>query len=292
MTRAAWALLFVATWFGGVPAASGQSFEVASVKPATAAESLSCSGGPGAADPGLWRCSNMPLALVISKAFRFQDYQFSTHDLCCLERFDFIVRVPAGTTSDQFDRMLQNLLKERFKLAFHFQQNEMAIYELTVAPNGPKMKESSTSGAPHESGPWWIVSGFTKGVDKDGYPVFSEGDSGLANSGGHSRWTAFNVSTADIAKILSDQSNRPVVDATGLKGRYDVDLKWVVDLNFTLSEKGKAEIREMVGELPDGGGGPTLVRAVQEQLGLKMNSTKGPGEIVVIDHVDKIPTAN
>jgi uncharacterized protein (TIGR03435 family) len=122
MIRAALTFLFLAAWFCGVPAANGQSFEVASVKPAIAGESLSCSGGPGTADPELWRCSNMPLALVISKAFRFPDYQFSAHDPCCLERFDFDVRVPEGTNNDQFDRMLQNLLKERFKLAFHYQQ--------------------------------------------------------------------------------------------------------------------------------------------------------------------------
>jgi uncharacterized protein (TIGR03435 family) len=291
MTRAALAYMLVAMSICVVPAANGQSFEVASVKPATVGEGFSCSGGPGTADPGLWRCSNIPLGVVVSKAFRFQDYQFSTHDPCCLERFDFIVRVPAGTANDQFDRMLQSLLKERFKLAFHYQQKEMPIYELTVAASGPKMKRTAP-GTPLESEPWWVSSGSTTGIDKDGYPVFSEGINGLAGLAGHFRWTAFNVSTAEIAKTLSDQSSRPVVDATGLKGTYDVDLKWVVDLNFTLSERGKAEIREKVGELPDGGGGPTLVRAVQDQLGLRLNSTKGRGEIVVVDHVEKVPSVN
>jgi uncharacterized protein (TIGR03435 family) len=258
-----------------VTAASGQSFDAASVKPATSGGSIECSGGPGTADTGLWRCSNIPLGIVVSKAFRFRDYQFSTHDACCVERFDFIARVPVGTDSEQFDRMLQNLLRERFKLVFHYQQKEMPIYELTVAPNGLKMKRTASS-AVQESEPWWI---------------FSDGDSGPVGSGGQFRWKASNVSAAEIAKTLSDQLNRPVVDATRLKGTYDIDLKWVVDLNFTLSEKGKAEIREMVGELPDGGG-PTLVRAVQDQLGLRLNSTKGPGEIVVIDHVEKVPTVN
>ncbi len=201
------------------------------------------------------------------------------------------MRVPAGTTKDRFDGMLQNLLRERFKLAFHYQQKEVPTYELTVAANGPKMKESRP-GTPGESEPWWISSGSTKALDKDGYPVFAEGDNGLASSAGHSRWTAFNVSTAEIAKTLSDQSNRPVVDATGLKGAYNVDLKWVVDLNFTLSERKKAEVREQVGDLPDGGGGPMLVRAVQDQLGLKLNSAKGPGQIVVVDHVEKVPSGN
>ena len=167
----------------------------------------------------------------------------------------------------------------------------MPIYQLTVAASDLKMKRS-LAGTPQESEPWWISSGSTKGLDKDGYPVFAEGDSGLAGSAGHFRWTAFDVSTAGIAKTLSDQSNRPVVDATGLKGSYDVDLKWTADLSVTLSESRKAEIREMVGGLPDGGGGPTLVRAVQDQLGLKLISTKGSGEIVVVDHADKVPAGN
>jgi uncharacterized protein (TIGR03435 family) len=81
-----------------------------------------------------------------------------------------------------------------------------------------------------------------------------------------------------------------VVDATGLKGKYDVDLKWVVD--FLLSDRKKAEIEEQVGKLLETGSGPRLVRAVQDQLGLKMNSKKGSGEIVVIDHIEKVPTEN
>jgi uncharacterized protein (TIGR03435 family) len=180
--------------------------------------------------------------------------------------------------------MLQNLLRERFKLAFHYQRKEMAIYELTLGSNGPKMKQSPPS-PPRQSDEPWV-----KSTDKDGYPVFPAGRGDLAGNSDHYRWTAFNVSTQDIAKTLSDQLGRPVVDATGLKGQYDVDLKWVN--NDFLSERAKAIIEEQVGKLPETGAGPTLVRAVQDQLGLKMNSKKGSGEIVVIDHLEKVPTGN
>jgi uncharacterized protein (TIGR03435 family) len=237
----------------------------------------------------------MPLALAISKAFGFRAFQFSAHDPCCLARFDFVVRIPEGTTKDQFDRMLQNLLRERFKLAFHYQQKQMPIYELKMGPSGARMKQSpqqSQTGTPESDDPWWVPSTQAQSFDKDGYPVFPAGRSGLASSAFHNRWTAFNVSTQDIAKTLSDQAGRPVVDATGLKGKYDIDLKWMADPDFVLSERAKADIQEQVGELPDAGSGPTLVRAVQDQLGLKMNSAKGPGEIVVIDHVEKAPTGN
>jgi uncharacterized protein (TIGR03435 family) len=288
------ASLWLAVRFWNVPAANGQSFDAASVKPSNSASAPgpSCGGGPGTADPGLWRCSNMPLALVISKAFGFPAFRFSTHDPCCLARFDFAVRVPEGVTKDQFGPMLQNLLRERFKLAFHYQRKEMAIYELTVATNGPRMKPSPPGGPGENDEPWWVSSTLVQSYDKDGYPVFPVGGSGLASSAFHNRWTAFNVSTQDIAETLSDQSGRPVVDATGLKGTYDIDLKWVVDSDFVLSERAKTEIREQVGELPDTGSGPTLVRAVLDQLGLKMNSKKGTGEIVVIDHVEKAPAGN
>jgi uncharacterized protein (TIGR03435 family) len=235
----------------------------------------------------------MPLGLVISQAFGFKAFQFSTHDPCCLARFDFDVRVPDGASKDQFDRMLQNLLRERFKLAFHYKRKEMAIYELTVGSKGLKMKESSPSTRSPSVEPWWAFSSVSgHSLDKDGYPVFPAGRGGLATSTGHYRWTAFNVSIQDIAETLSDQLRRPVVDATGLKGEYDVDLKWTIDLGFLLTERAKAEIREQVGELPDTASGPTLVRAAQDQLGLRMNSKKGSGEIVVIDHIEKVPTPN
>ena len=237
----------------------------------------------------------MPLALVISRAFGFQSFQFSTHDPCCLARFDFAVRVPEGATKDQFDQMLQNLLRERFKLVFHYQRKEMAIYELTVGAGGPKLKQSSSNTQPQPDDPWWIPpSGNWQHLDKGGFPVFDAGRGGLAGLAGRYHWTAFNVSTGDIAKTLAEQPNvsRPVVDATGLKDRYDVDLKWVVDLDFSLSEDAKARIQEQGATLPDGGSGPTLLRAVQDQLGLRLNSTKGLGEIVVVDHAEKLPTAN
>ena len=126
--------------------------------------------------------------------------------------------------------MLQNLLRERFKLAFHYQRKEMSIYELTVGSNGPKMKQSPPGPPPQSDEPR------VKSPDKDGYPVFPAGVSNLAGNWDHYRWTAFNVSTQDIAKILSDQLNRPVVDATGLNGKYDIDLKWIKDILLRRSQ--------------------------------------------------------
>ena len=75
------------------------TFEVASIKPALST-AIKCSGGPGTTDPGTWICSSVPLAFVITNAYGFEAYQFYPHDPCCQARFDFIAKVPAGTTKE------------------------------------------------------------------------------------------------------------------------------------------------------------------------------------------------
>jgi uncharacterized protein (TIGR03435 family) len=269
-------------------AADAPSFEVASIKPASSsATGMGCRGGPGTADPGLWSCSNVPLTFLISNAYGFQPQQFAPIDRCCQARFDIAAKVPAGATKEQFQRMQQNLLVERLKLTFHHEQKEMPIYELTVGEKGSKLKESAPDAALAPEEPW---AGPKFSMGKDGYPEFPAGRGGLAGLNGHYRWTAVNLSMLVIVKTLSIHLGRPVADATGLKGKYDIDMTWSIDLAGILEMSGR---RDLAGEVPDNGpSGPTLIHAVQDQLGLKLNSKKGPGDIVVVDHVEKVPIEN
>ena len=268
--------------------AHAPSFEVASVKPASAsASAISCSGGPGTTDPGLWKCSNVPLGFLISQTYGFDAYQLPPNDPCCRERFDFAAKVPEGATKEQFHRMIQNLLEDRFKLKLHHEKKKMAIYELTVGENGPKMKEAAATASSGPEDPW-VPPEFTMG--KDGYPVFPTGRGGLADANGHFRWVGFNVSMQEIVKTLSFHLGSPVIDATGLTGKYKVDLRWWINVSWLLERSGQ---QEEIKDLPDlGSRGPTLVRAVQDQLGLKLTSGKGLGDIVVVDHFEKVPTEN
>ena len=268
--------------------AGAQSFEVASIKPASPdARGITCGGGPGTSDPGLWTCSNVPLGFLIYTAYGFQPYQFRPTDPCCQARFDVTARVPPGTTREQFLRMQQSLLEERFKLKLRREPREVPIYELTVGPNGPKLKAAAPDAAPARQDPWEIPT-FTMG--KDGYPEFPPGGGGVAGGNGHYRWLESNLSMEEIAKTLSFYLGRPVVDATRLKGNYDVDMRWTYDLAWLLERAGH---KEDVANLPDTGpAGPTLERAIQNQLGLKLNSKKGVGEAVVIEHVEKVPIEN
>src|ERR1035437_3180901 len=113
------------------------------------------------------------------------------------------------------------------------------------------------------------------------------------NSAIWSRRPAISRSQATSTPHFISMSYFPlsrVVDATRLKGKYDIDMKWGVDVAWLLEMAGR---RDQIAELPDTGPtGPTLIRAVQDQLGLKLNSKKGLGDFVVVDHVEKVPTEN
>src|SRR5690349_8508278 len=77
------------------------SFEVASVKATSpSAPGISCTGGPGTKDPGLWTCINVSLSFLITRAYGFEPYQFRPNHPCCLDRFDLTAKVPTGTTKE------------------------------------------------------------------------------------------------------------------------------------------------------------------------------------------------
>ncbi len=276
-------LLGCLLWFGCL--SNAQTFEVASVKPASPdARAIECRGGPGTSSPGIWTCDNVPLAFVITRAYSFEAWQFPPHAPCCMARYDFEAKLPDNTTRLQFQRMLQNLLAQRFKLALHHEQKEMPVFELTIDKKGLKMKESPGDAArPPEDA--WEITPFTTG--DDGYPVFPPGRSGLQGMSGHYRWTAFGLPVSEIVQTLSFHLGRPVIDRTGLKGKYDINMTWYVDVAWQLENSGH---RDLIPELGDTGpAGPSLTRAVQDQLGLKLNSARGKGDIVIIDHVEQAP---
>ena len=222
----------------------------------------------------------MPLVFVISRAYAFQPYEFSPRDSCCQARFDFATKVPAGSTEEQFTRMLQDLLVERFKLAFHHQQKEMTVYELTVGEKGSMMKDSAPDKAPPGEDPWETP---TFGVGKDGHPELRAGRSGLAGLNGRYRWIGLNLSMNEIVKILSFHLGGPVINDTELGGKYDINITSTIDLAWTMERAG---LQDQIPEV-SGAHGPSLINAVRDQLGLHLIAKKGRGEIVVVDQVAK-----
>jgi len=261
------------------------TLDAASVKPAPPPDGrggrrVAMMGGPGADTPGRINFENIGLGAVISKAYGVKNYQISAPDWFNSERYNIIATVPPGTTLEQFRLMLQNLLADRFKVALHKETREMPIYSLAIAKNGPRLKKAAPDPPPdansptddRESRPGPLAK------DRDGYPVLGPGMT-MAMMGDRARM-ANKGHMQVLVDMLAAQTGRPVVDATGLTEEYGFALYWIPrppGADPTAAEDPA---------------GPDLFTALQEQLGLKLEPKKGPIEVLVIDHAEKIPTAN
>jgi uncharacterized protein (TIGR03435 family) len=154
---------------------------------------------------------------------------------------------PPKLTSPRRKLMIRALLADRFKLAVHEESKEAAIYELTIAKSGVKL---------HEGTPAPTNTPMT----------FAPGQ------------ISFNAAPiAAIADVLARELHRPVIDKTGLTGKYDITLHWTEQMNLSDNSADTSA--------------PSIFTAVEEQLGLKLTSAKGPVKTLVIDHVEP-PTDN
>jgi uncharacterized protein (TIGR03435 family) len=226
------------------------SFEVATVKPSPPPAAIKGTdrvmvmmgsrGGPGTNDPGRYTCNNCNLKMLMVQAYGVESYQLTIPSSMDNERFDISAKVPEGTTKDQFNVMLQNLLVERFKLKIHRETKEGQIYELTVNKGGAKIKESAppepvkeaaADAPPPGPPPLPAFNGGKLTLDKDGFPVMPKGiGGGRGNSTirmpGKTRMTFAQESMEDFAKVLARQLAKPVNDLTGLKAKYDFTMTW------------------------------------------------------------------
>jgi len=172
-------------------------------------------------------------------------------------------------SEEQRKLMFQSFLRERFQLKAHLETKELSILALVIAKNGPKL---------HEAKPGDTYPDGIKGPD--GKP---EGHAGMM-MWGNGRVTGQGISIAQIVQPLTQQLDRTVLDQTGLTGKYDVELRWTPD-NTSASTTGPDT--GIAAESPT----PSIFTAIQEQLGLKLDSHKAPVEVLVIDHVEA-PSAN
>jgi uncharacterized protein (TIGR03435 family) len=227
------------------------SFEVATVKPSKAAGGINNRHDPVQAS---W--TNAPLTVVITSAYRVHSDQLvGGPSWIKSDHWDIIAKTDRPATWDQQNKMLQPLLADRFKLKVHWETRQLPQYELVVAKGGPKLPESSASGNP--SGP----------------PAGTKIRRGLIDAHG--------ITSAEFAFWLRGELGRPVVDRTGLTGKYDFKVEWLPDESQPNSG-GDAP--------PPDSGGPSIFAAIRE-LGLRLRAIKGPVPVLVIDHVEK-PSEN
>ena len=310
---------------------AGPAFEVASIKP-----SPPIVPGPDAirklhigvkVDAARVDIGFLTLADLIPLAFRVKAYQVSGPEWMPAKRFDIQATMPEGANKDQMPDMLQALLAERFKLAYHRETKEHAVLALLVGKKGPKLKEAPPETPPAPAGaaagvePSNNAAGSNSagnntvgnvsannqdvhiGRAADGKVTITGAKTGpvtMSMNAGVMHLEAARMTMGTLADTLSRFLGRPVVDMTELKGNYQVALDFAME-----------DLRNMArasGMLPQGGpaGGEAArapadaasdpsgssVLASLQLLGLRLESRKAPIERIVIDHLEKDPTDN
>lgn len=215
---------------------------------------------------GRFTATNCSLWMLIHYAFQVQPYQITrAPGWIKSEHYDVDAKPAEAHPTDDIPPMLQVLLEDRFQLKYHWETREQPGYDLVVVKPG-KLRAS-------------IVKG-------DCPPPLSNSDvlpkgaacGGLPNSPGHTK--GYNLSASDLAGSLSWLLSKPISDKTNLAGRYDVELRWTPD---SVEMRSNASSEQNV---------PSIVTAIQEQLGLKLQPSKVPVRVLVIDHIEKRPSDN
>jgi uncharacterized protein (TIGR03435 family) len=241
-------------------------------------------GGPGTDDPTRFIYLGFMFS-ILQSAFGVRDNQFENRpDWTRDEKFEIEAKVPPGATGTQVQEMLQNLLRDRFHLAYHWTKKEIDSYSLVVAKGGPKMKAAAPASGPApvppKAGPLPAPV-----LDQDGFPRLPEGYQGNQQSSknGVMRMTFRSASPADLVARLS-RGVFPLVDKTGLTGPYDFTLEY--DVESFVALLGASPIDRESDPAPD------IFTALEKQLGLKMEKGKTQIDVVVIDHLDRRPAEN
>lgn len=236
--------------------AGAQSFEAASIRPSQPADTGRRIAGFQTPGGGRLNALGASLRMMIMFAYNVKDFQISGGPGWAeSESYDIVAKADGNTAREQLRMMLQALLKDRFKLVVRHETKDAPIYELVVAKGGPKMQEDTTS--PRQR---IAVTGVGKIM-------------------------ALKSSPAALAAVLGGLiTGRPVVDKTGLPSTYTFTLEWTP----AVGERGLLPNPDVAPLEPNG---PSIFSALQEQLGLRLQSAKGPVESLVIEKAEK-PTEN
>jgi uncharacterized protein (TIGR03435 family) len=204
------------------------------------------------------------------------------------EYYEIDARMPVGTTTDQIKTMLQNLLVERFKMTIHRETRETDAYRLVVAKNGPKLREVEPP-----KGDVVLPPPPPPQRDADGRMIAPRRPiASVDNRSDRSRWTFQQSRVTDLAAALERRFGKPVTDATSLNGTYDFMLTFSAEGLPTPLDPLGFPIEPPIGVEPRPLDLPNVFTALEEQLGLKFERTKGAIDVLVIDQPQKTPIQN
>ena len=259
------------------------SFEVASIKPDRA-------GSPGARfmmGPDRFTAENITLRMLIAMAYGVKDFQLSggpswinsgrydVHAKAEDALVEKLKTLPFEERAKQLQLLVQSLLADRCKLQVTHETKDLSVYALVVAKGGPKLQAAKP---------------------EDSYPNAIKGPDGKMHAQmmrmGRGQIEGQDMAMSGLARMLSQHLGREVVDQTGLKGSYDFTLHFTPDQGpggMPPGPPGAGPPPENAP--PPDTSGPSIFTALEEQLGLKLESQKGPVDIIVIDHIER-PSAD
>jgi len=288
------------------PPTAAPAFDVASVKPAEQPERVPmfclvpCSPGERLTVSGnrvdiRW----MSLRKLIFTAYRIKPYQLTGPEWMQSQRFDIAAKLPAGATADQVPEMLQKLLADRFKLTVHRENKDMPVVAIVIAKNGPRLEPASPDAdaqaakAMTAPGGRGMYTGEGEAyMDSDGRAMTTGASWGpvIANPprDGGPLFDLMAISMAGLADLLAPHEDRPVVDMTGLKGRYRMQ----VSMDLPPPGEGGARGGRTEGINPGNDPLGDGFRKALDKAGLKLEKRNAPVATVVVDHVEKTATEN
>lgn len=238
------------------------SFDVASVKPAAPC----CSDGQ-------WRESKaendrvdfryVTLKYCVAFAYRLKEFQVAGPPWLNEARYDIVAKGPEGTRHEQLPDMMRALLAERFQLRAHREKKDFSVFVLLPGKNGPRLKTASEE----PGGPEGAAFGFSMGA------------------GGVGKMVARHCDMTALANTLPRLVGRPVVDQTGIVGRFDFELE------FSPEDMGRMGLADPAIAAPPGEFAQSIFTTIQ-QIGLKLDPQKLPLDIVVVDTAEKAPSGN
>lgn len=304
--------------------AKGPVFEVAAISPAAPLnpQQILASGGAGLrvglnvtdtrVDAGY-----LSLADLLPLSFKVQPYQISGPSWLGEQRFDIHATIPPGATKEQVPEMMQALLVERFGLVSHRESREMPVYALAVDKEGSRLKDADPDvpKPPGEPGKDDLVFGqgdnqvrVSRGAGAGPGATavtLTTGRAAMNMRMGDNGTIAMDISRMtipELVQLLTPMVGRPVIDETRLTGTYKVTLEMAVtDLLSLARMSGIAGLpgtgvgASSAGALPAAGaadpGGSSIFEAIHK-LGLKLEPKRSPVDVVVVDKVERTPTAN
>lgn len=255
----------------GQPAAPLPEFVAVFIKPNKSGDLRSTMrGAPG----GRLTATNVPVRRLITWAYQVRDFQISGEPAWVdSERYDVVTKSEGNPRFDfiqpTLETMFQGVLADRFKLALHRETKELPVYSLVIAKNGPKIHAVDEGDCPE--------------VPNQQNPCRS-----LRNTK-FGQLTGEKAPMAALVLMLSVYTGKIVLDKTGLKGSFSFKLDWTPYLEPPPSRGGDQALP--VGAFDPASVEPAISTALEEHLGLKLESGKGPVEILAIDHIER-PSQN